>query len=191
MRNKTFKARCGVSLTELLVVMSACSVVLTMSAGVVHRVMRIQSATRYFFDVERSALRLANQFRHDVHRAGAAIVGGPDLGDGVVSRLTLSDDQTVEYGRAASSVLRTVTQRGKIVARDEFSFRSDIELAIREEDSPRRLVLSLASVPQTDSGGEKPQRFNPYTMPVNLQVEACLGRDRSFTDVATVQEQSE
>ena len=52
--------RRGVSLTELLVVMTACTVVMTLTSQLICRVMRIQVESRAHVDVERNAMRLAD-----------------------------------------------------------------------------------------------------------------------------------
>lgn len=60
--------RRGVSLIELLVVMSAATVILTLSTGLIHRIMHAQSKARGLAEIERTTLRLGNRFRRDVHR---------------------------------------------------------------------------------------------------------------------------
>ena len=131
------KTHRAVSLVELLVVMSACSIILTMSAGFVHRAMHSQSATRAFFDGERSALRLSEQFRADVHQATTATVEDSAHGDGVFLRLRLSSHQAIEYRQSDSMVERILTQQGSRVSRTEFAFQPPFSLTIREAAAPR------------------------------------------------------
>ena len=83
------------AVTSISIFMAA-SIILTMSAGLVHRAMHAQSATRAFFDGERSALRLSEQFRADVHQAATATVEAPARNDGVFLRLRLAGDQAIE-----------------------------------------------------------------------------------------------
>lgn len=168
----------GASLVELLVVMSACSVILSMSAGLVHRAMRTHSQTRSVFEVERSALRLSGQFRRDVHRATSAITDDASLGEHVFVRLQLPGDQIVEYRRLQQSVMRIVSQSVQTVSREEFPWSSAIEVALQEENSPRRLVLSITAAPATAADGE--QVSSPREMQVSFQAEANLGCDWRF-----------
>ena len=65
--------RRGVSLVEVITLMTSCTAILTMSAVLIHRTMRAQEQMRYFFAVERAAQRLAEQFREDVHGAREAV----------------------------------------------------------------------------------------------------------------------
>ena len=160
--------RHAVSLVELLVLMSASSVILTMSAALVHRAMRTQSESRGFFDAERSAMRLARQIRRDTYDATAALVGGEGLGDNVALRLQLADQRTAEYSYADGEVLRILTKRDGAVSREQFAFPSPIELDVRKEDSPPRIVLTITAK----------QRGLPraYSKPMDLHVEAGLNR---------------
>src|SRR3972149_5845862 len=116
------RTRHAVSLIELMVVLSACTVILTMSAALVHRVMHAQSKTRAFFDIERSALRLSNQFRRDVHQATAALAGADNLGDGVFLRLELPDNRSVDYYDQEGDVVRILAHDGDALSREEFPF---------------------------------------------------------------------
>jgi len=171
-------ARRATSLIEMLVVMSACTVILTISAGLIHRAMHAESATRSFFDGQRSALRLSEQFRSDVHAATAASLEDASRHDGLFLRLQLADDQTVEYRRRESNLLRFLLKKDHEIARDEFVFSSPLELSIRVEATPRRLILEITagSVALTATKGAK-QPLAAYLVPVNLQLEACLARD--------------
>lgn len=170
------KTRRGVSLVELLLVMSAATVILTMSAGLIHRIMHAQSKARSFVDVERTSLRLANVFRRDVHQAIDATAGDSDAGEGLFLRLKLPENQTIEYRRQPGAVLRLLLEDSRNVSREEFTFPPGIELTIRK-DQPRLVVLSIHSRPgemPTDDGRSEP---NAYAIPVNLQVQAALSRD--------------
>ena len=69
------KPRPGATLVELLIVMSACSVVLTTSAVVMHRVFRAHSQSQAFLASQRNGRRFAEQLRRDIHRATSADIG--------------------------------------------------------------------------------------------------------------------
>ncbi len=195
------RIRRAVSLVELLVVMSACSVILSMSGVLVHRAMHAQSKTRSFFDVERSAWRLSDQFRRDVHQAIGLVAGDAELGEGVFLRIQLPDDQSVEYRRQEGNVQRVLSRNAAGVSHEEFLFPPAIELAIREEESPRRLTLSITTAsstsareggqahfaPKTTQNEPDPDRsppWNPHAMPVSFQAEAVPGRDWRFSQLA-------
>src|SRR3954454_16961207 len=110
MNPRTTKVRRGVSLTELLLLMSSYTMILTMCAVLLHRVMRVQIESRSFVDAERTSERLGDQFRQDVHQATTADVDAAKLKNDVFLRLQLPDSQTIEYIRLKGNVLRSVSQ---------------------------------------------------------------------------------
>lgn len=61
--------RRGASLFELMAAMTAASVVMATSVGLVHRSFTFESRSRQVLADERTAARLARQFRSDVHQA--------------------------------------------------------------------------------------------------------------------------
>jgi hypothetical protein len=149
-----------------------------MSASLVHRAMHAQSATRSFFDGERSAMRLSEQFRANVHQATTAEVESPARGNGLFLRIHLPDEQIVEFRQMSDSVLRVMSRHDAVISRDEFAFPSPLELAVREEQSPQRLVLTVSAgslAKATPTVEEQPP--SAYAMPLNVEVEACLDRD--------------
>jgi hypothetical protein len=187
MTRRLVNTRHAISLVELLVVMSGCTVILTTSAMLIHRAMRTQSESRSFFDVERSALRLSGKFRDDVHRATAA-KAGDESGDGVFLRLDLPGRQTVEYQQAGGNIERTLSEDGRPRSRDYFAFTPSSELEIREELSPRRLILTITSDPHDAPGDGSTQLAKYIDTPVSVRVEASLGRDWRKATLATGEE---
>ena len=170
------KSRRGASLVELLMVMSAGTVVLTMSAGLIHRAMHAQSRARAFADVELTSVRLANAFRRDAHEATGAELAEADAGERVFLRLTLPDNQTIEYGRREANVLRVLFEGSRSVAREEFAFPAGIELAIRREET-RLIVLTIQSRPGEMPAEDGRLEASAFAVPVNVQVQASLKRE--------------
>lgn len=170
--------RRAVSLLELLVVMSACTVVLTLTSVLIVRAMRIQTQTTAYGDAERSALRLSDQFRADVHRARSAKVEEPGEGVGPLLRLESADGQQVSYFFERGIVQRSVLLEGQRISYEEFSFPTACEFVARKLQFPDRVELTVA--PPSSDGTEVANR--PQTAvslrPVGLHVEACIGRDR-------------
>jgi hypothetical protein len=170
------KSRRGASLVELLMVMSAATVVLTMSASLIHRIMHAQSKARAFADVERTSLRLANAFRRDVNEATAANLTEADLGERIFLRLALPENQTIEYGRREANIVRVLTDGSPSVAREEFVFPAGIELEIRREGS-RLIVLSVHSRPGEMPAEDGRLEASAFAVPVSIQVQAALKRE--------------
>jgi type II secretory pathway component PulJ len=173
-------SRRAVSLIELIVAMSACTVILTTSAMLVHRVMHAHSRVRSFYDVERSAWRLSEQFGRDVHQARAAAVTGDPHEEGAFLRLQLTDGENLEYRHENGNVWRNLLRGDQTASRDEFSFPPNVRLAIREEDTPRRLTLSVTADPHTTPGIDGKSPWNEYSTRVSVEAAATVGRDWRF-----------
>jgi type II secretory pathway component PulJ len=178
-------ARRGISLAELMLTMSACTVILTLSAQFMHRTLHAQSKSRLFFDGQRSALRLAASFRRDVHRATAAATGDETGADDLLLRLQLAGGESAEYRQAAGRVERLAYAAGKLRAREAFVFPADTRLTA-EKPASRLVLLTLA--PATEAVGRAERPLSSYAMPVYLRVEAVLGRNASLMEVADGQE---
>lgn len=192
--------RRGVSLIELMIIMSAASAVLSTSAVILHRTMRAQEQTRYVFENERAAQRLARQFRHDVHGTVGNSLGelqpidlqaSPEAPNNAEPFLTLriagadgEDDATIEYRRTATGVLRMLTREGQPTAREEYPVASIARVQLREEASPRRLVLTITA----DPADLHPKLGQPAPTirdtPVNIETVAVIGRDVRFVPTA-------
>lgn len=177
------RSRRGISLIELLAVLSGCSVALGLTASLLHQTMRAQSHTRDFFDVERNAQRLARQFRSDVHAAAADSIDDIDAegaSDGELLRLRLHDGQTISYQRAAEKIIRIVSQTDAPTAREEYVLSELMEIDMREADSPQRFVLSVTSTPPLPSQAAPSSPANIRAATVNLEVVAAPARDLRF-----------
>jgi type II secretory pathway component PulJ len=186
------RRRRGISLIELLAVLSGCSVVLGLTASLLHQTMRAQSHTREFFDVERSSQRLARQFRSDVHAAATDsidVVDSEDAPDRELLRLQLPDGQTIAYQRSAAKVIRIVTQTDAPTAREEYALSESMEIDVRRVDSPQRLVLSIVSAPPLPSQDAPLSSANLRAATVHLEVEAAPARNLRYAEPAASAEE--
>src|SRR5690606_22097708 len=127
-RNVTGGCRQGISLAELLVVMSLCSVALTTSAALVHQIMRLQSARRSFSQVERNAVRLARQFRDDAHTA--ATFHAPQEDPALLARFTNQDNEAIEYRAHDNRIVRLHERTTGEAAREEYDFNGEIDARV-------------------------------------------------------------
>jgi hypothetical protein len=170
--------RNGISLAELVVVMSAATVILTISASLLHRIMLAHSVARAFTDVERTSLRLANTFRSDVHQAISATTIEPLPAEGPCLRLQLPSNQRLEYRREDGAILRLLLDGERTIAREMFDFRQEIEVA-SQKDGPRLLTLSINSRQPGATSEDSSLLSHAHAVPVRLRVEAVLHRDSS------------
>lgn len=175
------KKRRGVSLVELLLLMTACALILTLSAQVIHRSMLAHTKAKRFYDGERSAQRLANQFRSDVHEATAATVGQTEDGDSPLVQLTMADDRSVEYHHTGDSLERRVLSDAEVKSRERFDFPSKIEVAVAEDAEDKqtgrqRIALTITSRVEQPVLGDARPKSAAYAMPTRLEVRAIVGR---------------
>lgn len=166
--------RRGVSLLEVVLLLSTATVVLTMSGQLIHRILHAQSRAKALLAVERDALRLTAQFRHDVRTASDADFDPADSDQRMT--LLVNEDQRIEYRLAGGQVRRVLVEGEQGVAQEEFNFSLGTIGTFSELESPRRMVLSLETPAVADLDGQA--SISPrYLAPVCLRVEACLGED--------------
>jgi prepilin-type N-terminal cleavage/methylation domain-containing protein len=170
------KKHLAFTLVELLVVLSASSIVLTISTAMIHRTMHVQSRSRQFYDIERSALRLSEQFRHDVHLSQAASIQEPPGNQGVILRLELPEEQIVEYSRQEGTLHRILLNKKKPLSRQEYPFPATTRLTLKQLESPARVLLSMVPSPEDEATGTAKNISQTHRLPVSFQAEAVLGR---------------
>ena len=112
--------RRGASLFELMAAMSAASVVIATAAALVHRTFTIESRSRAVVADERAALRLARQFRTDIHEATSVTCPGTDA-DAPLVAITGAEGGIV-YRATGSRLVRLATSGTAEAARESFSF---------------------------------------------------------------------
>ena len=165
----------GTTLIELTLTLSACVVVLTMSTGLIHRAMHAHSRARRFFDGERSAQRLSESFRRDVHAAVTATTGDKASDSDLLLRLQRPGGEAIEYRQASGRVERVLYENAAATQREAFVFPMHTQFVAAQE-SPQLVTLAIAPVPPAE-GGSTNQPLLPYTILVHLRVEAVLGRN--------------
>jgi len=176
--------RRGISLVELILTLSACCAILTLSAQLIHRAMHAQTKARRFADGERSAWRLGQAFRRDIHAANRATPGDEDDGDLLV-RLTLQNGMDVEYHSAAGRVERLLLAKGTVQSRETYLFPAEVTITVTQLE-PRVFALAVESPVPTASTKDAP--MPAYAVAVSLHVEAVLERLSSFVEVAAEKE---
>jgi hypothetical protein len=177
----------AVSLVELLLAMSACTAILTLSAALIHRVLFVHSQARAIDEGERAALRISEHFRRDVHAAQAAETGAASGEAAVALRLRLGTGQSIEYRRSKGALLRVVLEGETVCGREQFDFPGEIELAIRDE-SPELLTLSITAPPRGVPADDGKQAPSASGGPICLEATARLNR---YLPSAEIREETE
>ena len=153
--------RRGISMLELLAAMAAASVVMATAMSLVHTSYRFESRSRIVRADERTALRLARQFRTDVHEAHSTTLPREAAADAPLVALT-GPTGRIAYRPLAQGLVRTTQPDSGPPTREEFVFSrpivwtaaaegSLITLSGSSADDGRRPQLTLdvaAAVPQ-------------------------------------------
>jgi type II secretory pathway pseudopilin PulG len=169
--------RRGASLVELLVIMSACIVILTLTGILLTRVMRVQIQSRGLEAAERAAQRLSDQFRSDVHRASDVVVDDANQEQRAFLRLAFADNHKIEYSRAGDLVSRVESTSGQPAWREEFICPAASEFSLKRETHPSRLALTVfMKVSDATPTPGKPF-IGMGAAPVIVHAEAVIGRD--------------
>jgi hypothetical protein len=179
------RTRRGVSLVEILIVMSAITVVISLSGKIMHQMMHAHSRAQRMMQGERTALRLSAQLRRDVHRAEEVQIAGevpqqtitlrgPELGE-------------VQYRAEGETVLRSGGKPGAMAARESFVFPGRIHVAWEQLAGPARLRVQVQ--PPIDDKG-RPDARSSREVPSFATIEACLARKAVPLQSATPEEQT-
>lgn len=158
--------RRGISLIELLAAMTAASVVMATAVGLVHRSFSLESRSRQVLGDERTAVRLARQFRADVHAAVGVRGAAGQAADAVIVVIDAADG-SVTYRHTATGLGRLVEQAAGEVSREEYRFSRPVTWSAECQERlvslrgiapgestrlPRLLVDVVAAVPRLALG---------------------------------------
>jgi prepilin-type N-terminal cleavage/methylation domain-containing protein len=168
--------RRGVSLIELLVVISIASVIIGLCVTTIHLLLR--SERDQSRDVRTAAIvsRLAEVYREDVHATSQSEI----VVDAEHAQLILTDPPGREIVYTADEHLLRRVERlgGALVHRDVFCFPPESRIRFAREESPRivRVTIDVAApIPDrmpVDQARRAPRR--------PLVIEAVADRDRRF-----------
>lgn len=114
--------RPGVSLHELLVVMSFVTLLIPLSLGWIHRVMRAHQHAESSLAAQQTVGRLVRDVRSDVRRATAARTITPEGADSAAHQVEFSrtDGTVIRYQRDDHGLAREVLRDGQVVSREAY-----------------------------------------------------------------------
>ena len=171
-------SRSAYTLVEMLVAITGTSVALSLTGALIQRSMRTQAETRHFMDVERAAVRLADQFRRDVHAAERVERGNVgETAEGLLLHVVGADGETVDYRRSGGKIVRVRQGAGGPTAREEYRLCGTMHAKIRTQDEPPSATLTIESplpTPRDEPAKLRPGIREAY---VNLEATAVIGRN--------------
>jgi type II secretory pathway component PulJ len=142
-------SRRGVSLVELMVTLSACSVLLSMCAMLMHRMFHSHRRGTVATAQEQTLWRLETAFRRDVLLARAVQAARDDLPAEVLVRLDMGNSETIDYRLAATQIERVVQRPATPSSREEFHFAQSVSAQVAQR-SPAVVQLQLKSIPPAE-----------------------------------------
>jgi prepilin-type N-terminal cleavage/methylation domain-containing protein len=169
--------RRGVSLVELLIVISVATVIVGICVTTIHVLLRSERDQSRAVRTAVTLSRLTEVFRDDVHATSNAEIVSHEAQP---SRLTLSDADGRQIGYSADGHLlqRVETARGAEIHRDTFHFPSGSTMRFERDESPRlvRMIIDVAAaLPH-----EMPEGRTRSAPPRTLLIEALPDRDHRY-----------
>ncbi len=163
--------RRGVTLIELMVVMTGVAAMLGLCVLMLQLLMRLDVDSRARFDGAVALARLAQQFRFDVQGATAARLADQPAAKPARLRIEDGPAQTIEYeAEGAGKLVRVESKQGNVVRRETYvvSRSEPIKLQIKEIDGRR--FASLIVDRRNSKNRTDPSR--PY------EILALLGKNK-------------
>jgi hypothetical protein len=174
-RRVSRRARRGITIIEVLVVLTGVAAMLGLCAVTIQLLLRLNADGQARLSASAALDRLATQFREDVHACDAAelvekAAGKPD-GAAATLRTNRGPQLVITYEARDGRIARVESDSGK-ASRHE-SYLLDRGSAVhfeRRDDGPRRFVAMVVS---RRAGKDQPDP------PRSLEVLALEGKDRS------------
>jgi hypothetical protein len=154
--------RRGMTLVEVLLTITASTMVVGVAGGLLHRALRLEAASRGALQGERTALVLARQVRADIRAARTVACTADGLPADVVLRVQPAGEAAIVYRAVRGGLVREQAIPANRIAREAFSFPA----AVRFESVRGDGVVSLVG-----AGGGAPGEGPP----IDIEVVAALG----------------
>jgi hypothetical protein len=149
------------------VVLTVAAVMLTLCAGTIHLLLKLDRSGRTASEEATDLARLAHDFRADVH---SAVPVAPPARAADRTTLSLDGGKTVEYQVRSRDVLRTEREGDKVRRYETYRRPSRAAVTIDIKTEGRRPFASL--IVDRPADGRDDSLYRDY------RIEAELGKDR-------------
>lgn len=141
----------GITLVELLVVITLVAVIISAVATCLHSMYRADRRTRESMAGQSALGRLSLQFRADAHAAADAVVKGQAAEGPSSIVFSRSTGETVEYRLDRTDVLRIVRKNEKVAHRDAFRLPRRTQVEWQEATGEEPFVSMVVQyLPESD-----------------------------------------
>ena len=178
LRRKLRSPRAGLTLVEMLVVISVAAVMLGMSVGVIHLLLDAEREATRAVRFNTSVARLTQAFRGDIHASRQVELPASEPGKPAVLVATLDNGQ-IRYELDQHLATRIETEGGRQVHREVFYLPPHSRMRF-EHQPDQKLVLLEIDMAAGGSGTRNVPSAAADTLQRRLAIEAVLGRDHRF-----------
>ncbi|PNY34637.1 prepilin-type N-terminal cleavage/methylation domain-containing protein [Rhodopirellula baltica] len=112
----------GFTLRELMIAVSLCSVITTITVGTVHQAFRWSSTNHRRLTDDQTYFNLASQLRRHIHECDR-VISTDESNDTTSLRLHLVDGSTVEYAVDEQTIKFAQLRDEQVVASEQFRWR--------------------------------------------------------------------
>lgn len=180
---KSDRRRRGVSLIELIIVISVATLIIGVALGLMQWLLRSERDVRKTVWYGRSVSRLAQVFRNDAHRAShVEIAAAAETSNSM--QFSLGNSHTVTY-EIEEHTIRRVDRDGETeLHRETFHFPPGSAIRFEKDQGPAmaRVVIDRATG-QLNVDTNEDANAGARTEPAGrtVRIEAGLGKDRRFS----------
>jgi hypothetical protein len=166
-------ARRGFSLIEVVLVIGGVAMLLGMSTGLLHLMLRLDRVGRSHYAETATIGRLSRQFRQDVRAAVGTKASDPDEGPLAKLELVMSEGHVVSYESRERGLTRTERQGESVRRREGYALPSCAgpRFLVRKDDDRVWVSLRLPRVAEP----------RPESLRHVLNVDALMGRDHRWS----------
>jgi hypothetical protein len=170
-KTKSSTARRGISIIEVLIVMTCVTIGLGLCAVTIQLLLRLEADGQARYRSQVSLERLTRQLRGDAHAATSAQVDAAKSGKAAFLKLGIGPKHDVTYEPGKSAVIRVESRDGSIVRREQYSLQAvrEIGFEMRAEAGRQFIALVVTRINKhSGTGSNRP-----------LETVALLGKDRA------------
>jgi hypothetical protein len=162
--------RRGISMVEMMVMMTAVAALLGMTVIVLQLLMKLDADGRGRLERAGAIGRLSRRFRADAHAASGVEIVAADPGKPPAMRIIPGPNRVIEYQpRQDGEIARVESVGGKVARRETFILprTGAVRLSLRDLDGRRFAVVGLDSL-------SRKNRIDPVR---TLEILGAVGRD--------------
>jgi hypothetical protein len=134
--------RRGVSLIEMVVVISMMTIVFGLVGMTFHLLLRSEKIVSQSFMTDRTISRLAIHFRDDVHQSETGVITSESESDQPELSLENASGIQIRYAVTTDGIVRQLITDDRVTARDDFRL-PDCHISLTEGSDPESLLRRL------------------------------------------------